>query len=91
MDAKTLREIWDKTNGHCHFCGDPVSFELRGWKEGSLKGYWEVDHVIQRQKGGSKTAENCLPPAPAVIDSDGTGPERHAPSSVWPRRARRDQ
>ncbi len=61
MDSKTLREIWDKTKGHCHFCGDPVTFELRGWKEGSLKGYWEVDHIIQRQKGGSKTAENCLP------------------------------
>jgi 5-methylcytosine-specific restriction endonuclease McrA len=55
-----LRAIYDKTNGHCHFCGDPVEFEKRGWAE-NLAGYWEVDHVIQRGKGGKKSADNCLP------------------------------
>jgi hypothetical protein len=25
-----------------------------------LTGYWEVDHVLQRQKGGSLDAHNCL-------------------------------
>jgi HNH endonuclease len=24
-------------------------------------GHWEVDHVIQRDKGGAETSENCLP------------------------------
>lgn len=61
MTERKLRQIWEKTQGHCHFCGDPLIFEKRGWIEGDLTGYWEVDHVIQKQKGGSKSAENCLP------------------------------
>ena len=42
-----------------HFCGDRVVFKKRGWAR-NLRGYWEVDHVIQKAKGGSKSAENCL-------------------------------
>lgn len=30
MNEKNLREIYDKTSGHCHFCGDPIKFENRG-------------------------------------------------------------
>jgi hypothetical protein len=55
-----LREIYDSTKGHCHFCGDPIKFEHRGWSP-EPDGHWEVDHVIQRHKGGAKTSENCLP------------------------------
>ena len=61
MNKNLLREIFDKTKGHCHFCGGPITFELRGWKKDEPRGYWEVDHVIQRGKGGSPRAENCLP------------------------------
>jgi 5-methylcytosine-specific restriction endonuclease McrA len=61
MRDHQLRQIWDKTNGHCHFCGDPVEFEKRGWDDGDLTGYWEVDHVIQRDKGGSDSVDNYLP------------------------------
>lgn len=60
MKINKLRQIYEVTNGHCHFCGDPVDFDKRGWNK-DLTGYWEVDHVIQRGKGGSKGAENCLP------------------------------
>ena len=56
-----LQKIWEKTGGHCHFCGDPVNFDKRGWANGDLTGYWEIDHVIQRDKGGSVLAQNCLP------------------------------
>ena len=59
MRESQLREIYDRTNGHCHFCGDPVVFERRGWAP-NLEGYWEVDHLVQRGKGGSKEALNCL-------------------------------
>jgi len=59
MSESQLREIYDRTKGHCHFCGDPVVFERRGWAP-ALNGYWEVDHLIQRHKGGSRAAENCL-------------------------------
>jgi 5-methylcytosine-specific restriction endonuclease McrA len=60
MTEKQRRQVWDKTSGHCHFCGDPVEFAKRGWVDGDLTGYWEVDHVIQRGKGGTKSVENCL-------------------------------
>jgi len=61
MREKQLQEIFAKTSGHCHFCGNKLDFKKRGWKSGALQGYWEVDHVVQRAKGGSKTVENCLP------------------------------
>ena len=61
MTEKQRRQIWEKTSGHCHFCGDPVTYERRGWREGDLTGYWEVDHVIQRQKGGGSSVQNYLP------------------------------
>lgn len=61
MNEKTLHEIWKKTSGHCHFCGDPLDFEKRGWKDGDPKGYWEIDHVIQHGKGGQNSPANYLP------------------------------
>ena len=61
MRDNQLHQVWDKTKGHCHFCGDPVEYEKRGWNGGDLTGYWEVDHIIQRGKGGSDSVDNCLP------------------------------
>jgi len=61
MSETTLRKIWGKTSGHCHFCGDPVDFNKRGWHDGDLTGYWEVDHVIQKDKGGNSYSDNYLP------------------------------
>ena len=61
MTEVQLRAIWDKTNGHCHFCGDPVSFRKRGYRRQRADGCWEVDHVVQRDKGGLRLIENCLP------------------------------
>lgn len=60
MQDRELRSIFDKTSGHCHFCGDPLKFESRGWTE-KPDGHWEKDHVVQRDKGGAVTSENCLP------------------------------
>lgn len=61
MRESQLRQVWDKTKGHCHFRGDPVEFAKRGWHGGDLTGYWEIDHVIQRDKGGIDSADNHLP------------------------------
>lgn len=62
MTAKQLQQIFDRTNGHCHFCGDPVMFKKYGLKNmGDIDGVWEVDHIIQKGKGGTKNSENCLP------------------------------
>jgi 5-methylcytosine-specific restriction endonuclease McrA len=57
-----LREIFQRTSGHCHFCGDKLRLEKYGDSSTNEPiGTWEADHVIQRGKGGSKSAANCLP------------------------------
>ena len=57
----TIKIVFMKTTGHCHFCGDELQLSKYGWKDlNDLDGAWEIDHVIQRGKGGSKDAENCL-------------------------------
>lgn len=61
MTDAQYRQIWNKTNGHCHFCGDPVSLRKRGYRRQRADGCWEVDHVAQRAKGGATLVENCLP------------------------------
>ena len=62
MKVSQLREVFEKTHGHCHFCGDRVVFEKRGIRRiHNLKGYWEVDHVVQRAKGGTNAIDNYLP------------------------------
>jgi len=60
LRESALREIFDKTGGHCHFFGDSLRFDCRGWSE-RMNGHWEVDHVVQRGKGGVRSADNCLP------------------------------
>ncbi len=54
-----LAEIFSRTQGHCHFCGDSLAFESYG-KADYEEGAWEIDHVIQKGKGGNKEASNCL-------------------------------
>ena len=54
-----LKLVFEKTKGHCHFCGDSIVFEKYGSKE--VPGAWEADHIIQRAKGGQKEIINCLP------------------------------
>lgn len=59
---KALLAIFQRTEGHCHFCGDPLILEKYGCKDiNDVEGAWEADHVIQRGKGGKKEMENCLP------------------------------
>jgi len=61
MTKAQLRAVWEKTAGHCHFCGDPVDFQRRGYRPERIDGSWEVDHVVQRAKGGAVQIGNCLP------------------------------
>lgn len=67
MREAVLHDIFQKTGGHCHFCGDKLEFEKRGRGGGALgvddvpAGYWEVDHVAQVSRSGTRDATNCLP------------------------------
>lgn len=48
--------VWEKTNGHCHFCGKKLIFSA---KRGS-RGRWNVDHVLQKARGGDCDIRNFL-------------------------------
>lgn len=60
MREVTMRQIFYKTGGICHFCGDELELNRRGWAK-NLQGRWEVDHIRQRGKGGRSTTDNYLP------------------------------
>jgi HNH endonuclease len=60
MREDQLWEVFQKTGGHCHYCGDRLRFENRGWSA-LTDGHWELDHVIQRKKGGNTGPDNFLP------------------------------
>lgn len=60
--TQKLKEIYARTAGHCHFCGDKVVFEKYGVKNANdVRGVWEADHIRQKGKGGSTDTQNCLP------------------------------
>jgi len=67
MREPILHDIFQRTGGHCHFCGDRLEFAKRGRGGGARgiddvpAGYWEVDHVAQVSGGGTRDATNCLP------------------------------
>lgn len=47
------REIWKKTGGRCHLCGDSIG------KCGS--GRWQADHVVPHVLSGKQSIDNYLP------------------------------
>lgn len=62
MNSELVRAVYDKTHGHCHFCGDKVVLGHHGKTKGHpLRGAWELDHVIQRKRGGASNSDNYLP------------------------------
>jgi hypothetical protein len=90
MREHALGEILAKTQGHCHFCGDPLVFENRGWID-QPDGHWEVDHVIERgaadRLGSSKSsAEGETLSADSrrrFMLSTGASQEESEPPSSW--------
>lgn len=56
---QVLKGIFQRTNGHCHFCGDRLDIKRYGKRD--LSRAWEIDHIRQRAKGGTQFADNCLP------------------------------
>ena len=62
MNEDLVRAVYDKTHGHCHFCGDKIVLGYHGKTKGHpLRGAWEMDHVIQAAKGGRSNPDNYLP------------------------------
>jgi 5-methylcytosine-specific restriction endonuclease McrA len=72
QQSERLKAIFKSTSGRCHFCGDRLvlsryatkqqrQYLLRSKGWGWRAGYWEIDHVIQRHKGGRDGTANFLP------------------------------
>jgi 5-methylcytosine-specific restriction endonuclease McrA len=62
INNEKLKIVFNKTSGHCHFCGDLLSFKKYGLKDiNKTIGFWAVDHVIQKGKGGANDISNYLP------------------------------
>lgn len=72
QQLERLKAIFETTSGHCHFCGDRIVLSRyatkrqrrqllrsKGW--GWRTGYWEIDHIAQRDKGGRDRTANYLP------------------------------
>jgi len=59
LSAEVLSEIFDKTDGHCYYCGKQLAWKNYG-KVGK-RGAWEVDHSRAKSKGGSDYVRNLVP------------------------------
>lgn len=49
LSSLQRKEIFDRTTGHCHICGDKIS------------GAWDADHVLPHSRGGNHEITNYLP------------------------------
>ena len=58
-DLTRLRKIYDKTDGQCHICHKPLSFNNHG-KQG-YRGSWHIDHSVPKAKSGTDHLNNLYP------------------------------
>lgn len=59
FNNKTLRHVFDRTDGHCHICRRKLAFSNHG--QAGKRGAWEVDHSVARSKGGTGKLNNLYP------------------------------
>lgn len=50
LSSEEREQVYNKMNGRCAYCGDPISF-------GAMK----VGHVVPLRKGGEDALDNMLP------------------------------
>lgn len=63
VSRKLLRELWDRTNGKCGYCGNPMVWPKKGitHSEGYKKNLMaSTDHIIPLNKGGEHVVSNIL-------------------------------
>ena len=69
FSGRELRDIYDKTGGHCNLCGKKLSFVNYGASRG--RGPWEVDHSNPVSRGGTNYKRNLNPACPGCNKSKG--------------------
>lgn len=72
-----LQDIFDRSAGRCHICGDPLAFSNYG--QFGRRGAWEVEHSTPRARGGTDRLSNLYP---AHIDCNRA---KGASSTRWAR------
>lgn len=56
------RQVWDKTNGHCWYCGTRlVKPNPEKHSADQKKRWYTIDHATPRARGGSDSLDNLLP------------------------------
>jgi hypothetical protein len=68
-NREELREIFRKTDGHCHLTGKKLI--LKHYGKCDDHGAWEVDHSRARARGGGDHWNNLYPASPAANRSKG--------------------
>lgn len=63
VPRELLRELWDRTNGNCGYCGNPMVWPKRGIT--NSEGYEKnlvasTDHIIPLHKGGEHVVSNMI-------------------------------
>lgn len=69
FDTKTLRKIYDRTEGRCHIC--KTKRALKNYGQPALRGAWEVDHSKPQSKGGTHHLNNLYVACPSCNRSKG--------------------
>lgn len=59
FDNKTLRHVFDRTDGHCHICRRKLAFSNYG--QVGKRGAWEIEHSVARSNGGTNRLNNLYP------------------------------
>ena len=58
-DDGTLNRVFDKTDGHCYYCGKQLAWNNHG--ANGRRGAWHVDHSIPLSLGGTDHLNNLEP------------------------------
>jgi len=75
-DDRTLRLIYERTDGRCHICRKHLSFCNYG-KLGA-RGSWEIEHSIPRSHGGTDHRNNLYAACISCNRSKGNGSTKTA-------------
>ena len=59
LNNEKLSVIFDKTEGHCKYCGKQLAWKNYG-KSGN-RGSWHIDHSNPKSKGGTNYLRNLVP------------------------------
>jgi len=69
-DQASLGDIFDKTDGHCRYCGKLLAWSNYGCI--GERGAWEVDHSVPLSRGGTGYYRNLWPACVSCNTEKGT-------------------